>query len=137
MLIVMRNLVRFSHALADETRWRITQLVLNTPLCVCELADILDMPFSSVSSHLQVIKRAGLLDCEKCGKWIYYRVSATHRRLLQTLAEFHEVFPTSDPVLKADAKQAAKRLATRDQSCCPLPKELVNLRPLVSRQASS
>ena len=120
----MKNLVAAAHALADETRWRIIQLAVDEALCVCELADILDMPQSSVSSHVQVIKKAGLLASEQCGKWIYYRVSRNHRSLITSLGRFFEVSPATDPVLKADAKNAAKRLAQRDESCCPLPKEL-------------
>jgi ArsR family transcriptional regulator len=67
----MTNIVSFSRALGDATRWRIVRLVLDEALCVCELADILEMPQSSVSSHVQVIRRAGLLVSEKCEKWTY------------------------------------------------------------------
>lgn len=130
----MKNLVAFAQALADETRWRILQLILNEPMCVCELADILAMPQSSVSSHVQVIKKAGMLDSERCEKWIYYRVSENHRHLLRTTAEFFEVFQASDAVLKADAKTAVKRLAERDESCCPLPKALAKLKPLANKR---
>jgi ArsR family transcriptional regulator len=129
----MKNIVAFAQALADETRWRILQLLFNAPMCVCELADILGMPQSSVSSHVQVIKKAGLLESERCEKWIYYRVGAGHRHLLATLGQFFEVSPASDAMLKADAKQAAKRLAVRDESCCPLPKGLGRLKPLTTK----
>ena len=56
---VMTNPVAFFRALSDETRWRIVRLVMDRALCVCELADILGMPQSSVSSHVQVIRKAG------------------------------------------------------------------------------
>jgi len=133
---IMKSIVSFAHALADETRWRIVQLIFNEPMCVCELADILEMPQSSVSSHMQVIKKASLLDSERCEKWIYYRVAVNHRHLLRTLGEFFEVSPASDAVLKADAENAVKRLAERDESCCPLPKGLTKLKPLVSKRHS-
>ena len=120
----MKNLVAFSHALSDETRWRILQLLKDGALCVCELADILRMPQSSVSSHVQVIRRAGLLDSERCEKWIYYRVNRRCRPLLAALAKFFAVSPATNAVLRADAAQAAKRLARRDESCCPPPKAL-------------
>ncbi|CAN5695168.1 metalloregulator ArsR/SmtB family transcription factor [soil metagenome] len=126
----MKTLVAFTHALADQTRWRIVQLIFNEPMCVCELADILEMPQSSVSSHVQVIKKAGMLDSEKCEKWIYYRVKANHRHLLATMGEFFEVFPSTHVVLNADASNAHKRLAERDESCCPLPKGLSKLKPI-------
>jgi DNA-binding transcriptional ArsR family regulator len=132
----MKDLVTFHQALADATRWRIVELVLDLPLCVCEVADILEMPQSSVSSHIQILRKSGLLDSEKCGKWIYYRVGASHRRLLMTLREFFEVTPATDKVLKADAKRAAKRLAARDTGCCPLPTGLLKLTAKATRTAS-
>jgi ArsR family transcriptional regulator len=124
----MKNLVAYAHAVADETRWRILQLVLDRPLCVCELADILNMPQSSVSSHVQVIKRAGLLVSEKCEKWIYYRVASSHRGFILATGKFFGVSPEADSILKTDAKNAVKRLAEREESCCPLPTSLTSRR---------
>lgn len=134
IVFVMSSIVSFARALADETRWRIVQLIFSEPMCVCELADILDMPQSSVSSHVQVIKKSGMLDSEKCEKWIYYRLALNHRHLLMTMGEFFEVSPASDAVLKTDAERAVKRLAERDESCCPLPKGLTKLRPLTPKR---
>lgn len=134
MFFIMTSIVAFAQAMADETRWRILQLVLNEPLCVCELADILDMPQSSVSSHVQVIKKSGMLDSERCEKWIYYRVVSNHRRLLMSISEIFEVSPAGNVMLKADAARAAKRLAEREGSCCPLPQGLVKLKPLAAKR---
>lgn len=121
----MKDLVAFNHALSDATRWRIVRLLLDEPLCVCELADILDMPQSSVSSHVQVIKKSGMLLSEKCEKWIYYRVSGSHRSLILSLERFFEVSPATDAMLKKDATRAVKRLTEREASCCPPPKSLM------------
>ena len=125
----MEAVVQFSHALADETRWRILHLVCTDALCVCELAEVLEMPQSSVSSHLQVIRKAGLLDSERCEKWIYYRLASKFRPLLEAI---RESFPTSKSgmtTLKRDAKKAAKRLSLRAETCCPGPVELANIGP--------
>lgn len=132
----MKNIVAFANALADETRWRIVQLIFNEPMCVCELADILEMPQSSVSSHVQVIKKSGMLDSEKCEKWIYYRLALNHRHLLKTMSEFFETSSASDAVLRTDAKRAARRMAERDESCCPPPKCLSKLRPLTPKRTA-
>jgi ArsR family transcriptional regulator len=51
----------FFRALGDETRWRIVRLVMYRALCDCELADILGMPQSSVSSHVQIILKSWML----------------------------------------------------------------------------
>lgn len=121
MIPVTKNIVTFSRALADPTRWRIVRLVLEDALCVCELADILDMPQSSVSSHVQVIRKAGLLESEKCEKWTYFRIEPKYRGLIGTLEKF---FESDDAVLKTDATRALARLAKRETSCCPGPKSL-------------
>ena len=126
MIPVMNDLVTFSRALADSTRWRIVRLVLDDALCVCELADILKMPQSSVSSHVQVIRKAGLLESEKCEKWTYFRIARDFRKLIATLSSF---FDDSDQaVLKIDASRSIKRLAMRENSCCPGPKKLATRR---------
>ena len=61
--IMMKDLVTVAHALADGTRWRFLQLIFNEPMCVCEMAEILEMPQSSVSSHVQVIRKSVMLEC--------------------------------------------------------------------------
>lgn len=121
----MSEIVNFSRALADPTRWRIIRLVMEEALCVCELADILDMPQSSISSHVQIIRKAGLLESEKNGKWTYFRIQQHHRKLIQTL---RKCFPGDDHEFPDDLEIAKKRLATREDSCCPGPKSLSNRR---------
>lgn len=123
----MNKLVAFAQALADPTRWRILQLLSPHALCVCELADILGMPTSSVSSQIQVIKKAGLLEQEKCGKWIYYRVSHIHQNLLSSVAAHCHASVADNKQLQADQQMAATRLELREQSCCPRPQRLKNL----------
>ncbi len=121
MLPVTENIVHFSRALADPTRWRIIRLVLVEALCVCELADVLGMPQSSVSSHVQVIRKAGLLESEKCEKWTYFRIEPKYRELIGTLEKF---FESDAAVFKTDAARSLARLAIRESSCCPGPKSL-------------
>lgn len=103
-------------------------------MCVCELADILDMPQSSLSSHLQVIRRSGMLDSERCGKWVYYRLTRNYRPLLRSLTEFFEISPAGDKVLRADQQRALQRMSQRDAGCCPLPKSLATLKPLAAKR---
>ena len=119
----MKNLVTFARALADGTRWRILRLVADEALCVCELADILGMPPSSVSSHVQIIRKAGLLESEKCGKWTYFRASRERRELLRLLEAAFAAGP--DATRTKDEAKRAKRLAVRAGSCCPGPKRLL------------
>ena len=125
---VTKNIVQFSRALADPTRWRIVRLVLDEALCVCELADILQMPQSSVSSHVQIIRKAGLLESEKCEKWTYFQIHRDYRKLIQSLAKFFN--QSDEAILETDAGRAIQRLTKRENSCCPGPKTL-SVRKLV------
>ena len=117
---VMNDVVTFCRALSDETRWRIVRLVMERALCVCELADILGMPQSSVSSHVQIIRKAGLLESERRGKWTYFRIQQTHVSLLTQISG---AFPNSAEH-KSDLRKAKARLADRETSCCPGPIKL-------------
>lgn len=119
--LVMTSIVAFTRALGDSTRWRIVRLVMVDALCVCELADILGMPQSSVSSHVQVLRRAGLLESEKCEKWTYFRIDGHFLKLIRDLERFFEDSEWSD-----DDAKAATRLAERAESCCPGPKRLIS-----------
>jgi len=122
--LVMTNLVSFCRTLADETRWRIVRLVMERALCVCELADILGMPQSSVSSHVQIIRRAGLLESETCGKWTYFRIRGEHLPVLRALIRR---FPDSG-IDAADDRAAEIRMAGRADSCCIGPVKLAKPR---------
>ena len=125
----MTNIVTFSRLLADATRWRIVRLVMDDALCVCELADILEMPQSSISSHVQIIRKAGLLESENCGKWTYFQIHRDYRKLIQSLVKF---FGESDEaILGTDSERLIQRLAKRENSCCPGPKTL-SVRKLIT-----
>ncbi len=125
-IFVMANIVSFSRALADPTRWRIVRLVQDDALCVCEIADILKMPQSTVSSHVQIIRKAGLLESEKREKWSYFRIDRSYRKLITTLENFFN--ESADAIIKADEVRARARLAVREESCCPGPKSLATRR---------
>jgi ArsR family transcriptional regulator len=135
IIFVMSDPITICRALGDITRWRIVQLVRDEALCVCELADILEMAQSSVSSHVQVLRRAGMFESERCEKWTYFRLNQPHRELIAAMETF---FARKWDGHAADAAKAAERLARREGSCCPGPKQLrsrskipfSNLKPL-------
>lgn len=61
-------------ALGDENRLRILALLSRGELCGCHVADALDLSQPNVSRHLTVLRHAGLVDSERRGAWIYYRL---------------------------------------------------------------
>lgn len=61
-------------ALSDPTRLRILYLLKQGDLCVCEIMAVLEIPQSTISHHVNVLKTAGLLKSQKDGIWIQYQL---------------------------------------------------------------
>lgn len=114
----MTDPVAFNQALADQTRWRIALLVAEQMLCVCELEDGLRLPQSTLSSHLTVMRNAGLLEVERHGKWAFYRMADAFRPLFDAQRACFAQSIENDPVFAADRKRTARRVALRGESDC-------------------
>ncbi len=61
-------------ALAHPTRLWITEQLAGGERCVCEFADAVDADFSTISKHLAVLKQAGIVEGDKRGKQVFYRL---------------------------------------------------------------
>jgi DNA-binding transcriptional ArsR family regulator len=61
-------------AMGHPTRLFIVEELSRGERCVCELRDMVDADVSTVSKHLSVLKRAGLVEDEKRGLQVYYRL---------------------------------------------------------------
>lgn len=65
--------------LSDQTRLSAVLLVAqHEELCVCELTEALEISQPKVSRHLAILRTGGLLEGEKRGQWVYYKL---HRDL--------------------------------------------------------
>ena len=81
--------VRILSALANDTRYRIVQLLAASEddRCVCELSPLVDVSDSAISHALSELTDAGLVARRKEGKWRYYRATERAERLLGALSE--------------------------------------------------
>ncbi len=66
--------IELFHALSDETRLEIIELLRKGERCVCELTDTLDAAQSRLSFHLRVLKDAGIVRDRKDGRWVHYEL---------------------------------------------------------------
>lgn len=63
-------------ALADPTRVRLLNLLIrNQELCVCDLNAYFDLSQPTISHHLGLLRKAGLVDSDVRGRWAYYKVN--------------------------------------------------------------
>jgi ArsR family transcriptional regulator len=81
---------RMLKALGDERRLRIVALLAHDELCVCHLQLALGMSQPKVSKLLWVLRRGGVVESKRKGRWVYYRLGfqtdALRRAHLATVA---------------------------------------------------
>ena len=61
-------------AMAHPSRLMIIDALSRGEECVCDLQSLIGHDISTVSKHLAVLKRAGIVEDEKRGKQVYYRL---------------------------------------------------------------
>jgi ArsR family transcriptional regulator, arsenate/arsenite/antimonite-responsive transcriptional repressor len=84
-------------ALADPTRLRMVRLLAEREQCVCHLTELLGLSQASISHHVAVLKRAGLVEDRRDTRWTYYRlVSQAVSVLRSSVDELLDAIPT-DP----------------------------------------
>ena len=120
----------FFQALGDNTRLRLLNLMGGQEICVCYFVEILDQGQPKISRHLAYLRRAGIVEARREGKWMHYRIVmppnlGAVQVLRQTLAWLKE-----ERTMQADRSRLTK-------ACCspakftalqgaPLPVTLTN-----------
>lgn len=111
----MNYIEQILKALSDSNRLRILVFINQKKLCVCELAELLDITQPSVSKHLKKLKEAGMIESEQDGFWTNYFLSKelfkTHRFIKQILDEVQEL---------KDVQKKIKQIQSleRENLCC-------------------
>ena len=115
---VPRASTRSAHGLfaacSDPLRLRLLLLLRGREVCVCHLVGALVVPQPTVSRHLAVLRRTGLVRCRKEGLWCYYALAraedALHTRVVDLLGDARSHVPEA----AADAARLKKIL----NGCC-------------------
>ncbi|MFF2954061.1 ArsR/SmtB family transcription factor [Kitasatospora sp. NPDC057965] len=82
------TLVPLLKALADPIRLRLVALIAaegGGEVCVCDLTAAFTVAQSTISHHLKILRTAGVIDGERRGTWVYYRVLPDALQLLAPL----------------------------------------------------
>jgi ArsR family transcriptional regulator, arsenate/arsenite/antimonite-responsive transcriptional repressor len=113
------NIERFFQALGDNTRLRLLNLMGDQEICVCYFVEILEQGQPKISRHLAYLRRAGIVEARREGKWMHYRIVmplniGAAQVLRQTLAWLKE-----EKTMQADRARLSK-------ACC-IPAKFVAL----------
>lgn len=92
--------VTLFHALSDETRLAVIEMLLGGERCVCELQEELGAAQSRLSFHLRVLKDAGFVNDRKEGRWVHYSLNP------QAFADASEILSSLKPSRRVLAVQA-------------------------------
>ena len=65
-------------ALSDPTRLKIIYILSKSSLCVCDIANILDMTQSAISHQLRILRDMKLVKFKKEGKLVIYSLDDDH-----------------------------------------------------------
>ena len=106
--------VRWFHALSDETRLEILQLLSSGERCVCELTDALDAAQSRLSFHLKTLKDAELVTDRRDGRWVYYSLNPDAFERIEALVGVMSGSENT-PFLK---RASSRRLKVKSTSQC-------------------
>lgn len=74
----IKELADFYKVFGDATRIRILCVLLQAEVCVCDLAELLEMTQSAISHQLRVLKQMKLVKNRREGKTVYYSLADGH-----------------------------------------------------------
>src|SRR5213080_4362616 len=82
------NFARMFKAVGDPVRLRLLSMIASAragEVCVNDLTGEFELSGPTISHHLKVLREAGLVDSDRRGTWIYYRVRSGVLDQLSTL----------------------------------------------------
>ena len=97
--------------LSDSTRLRLLNLLAEGEVCVCDLHGTLGLEQPKVSRHLARLRRAGLVEVERDGKWMHYRLARHGDPLVRNVLEGLRAWMRQHPRLNSERGRL-------DRVCC-------------------
>jgi ArsR family transcriptional regulator, arsenate/arsenite/antimonite-responsive transcriptional repressor len=118
---VQHDLVPLFAALADRTRLRVLNLLRAGELCVCYFVELLGESQPKISRHLAYLRRAGVVNARRDGKWIHYSLAKPADPAVAGVLE------STLSALERD-KQMQKDRSALERVCCgaKMPETLQN-----------
>lgn len=106
-------------ALADETRLRILNLIGDREVCVCYFVESLGASQPKVSRHLAYLRKVGLVEARREGKWMHYRIADLKSPQAQQIVR--------EAIAWTNELPAARKDLSRFELACCQPQKFVTL----------
>ena len=74
----LENLTTLFKILGDSTRTKILWILDHHEMCVCDIANVLNMTKSSISHQLAILRETGIVRFRRSGKEVYYTLDDEH-----------------------------------------------------------
>lgn len=74
MVMTLQQRTAVFKALGHPARLRMVDALGGGERCVCDLVEVAGLAWSTVSRHLAILKKAGVLDDERRGQQVFYRL---------------------------------------------------------------
>lgn len=111
----MEHIENLFKIFADKNRIRILKLLEHRKMCVCELADILNVTQPSISRHLKKMKKAGLIQDEQDRFWTNYYLKQDSD-CCKTLMNCLKKWLDGDKTVQSDLRRS--KAVDRTKVCC-------------------
>jgi len=124
----LQTLLDVTKALSDRNRLRVVAALQDhTELCACQITELLQVTGATVSRHMGILMKAGLVKSRKEGRWTFYKVktpTANTRPVMQWLQRGLQESADLDGdrrflarILSEEKEDLCRR--QRGGTCCP------------------
>ncbi len=79
---VLYDLAELYKVFGDSTRMKIIYVLFASEMCVCDIAQLLNMSQSAISHQLRVLKQSKLVKSRREGKTVFYSLADSHVRTI-------------------------------------------------------
>lgn len=83
------DLAEFYKVFGDSTRIKILYVLFEAEMCVCDIAQLLNMTVSAISHQLRVLRNARLVKQRRDGKTVFYSLADDHVRTIISMGVEH------------------------------------------------
>jgi ArsR family transcriptional regulator len=87
----MKQKIKLLKALADETRIKIIQCLLDGEKCACSIVPNINKAQPTVSQHLKILEEAGVLESRRDGTNIWYKINSEETNQIMKILNIKKI----------------------------------------------